>query len=117
MFMEATGEQQPRKQVRLLPRRDLVVVPHVYGGRPSYVVKDPITLRYYRFQEQEYGLFRLLDGSRTLEDAQQEFERHCRPRRMPLEEVEAFARQLVAAGLVRGNGSGAGGRLLDRHRR
>jgi putative peptide zinc metalloprotease protein len=47
---------------------DLDVTPQKYEGRTYYVVKDPVTLRYYRFKEQEYFLLGFMDGERTLDD-------------------------------------------------
>ena len=49
---------QPRKQVRPVLRRDLLVVPQQHQGRRCYVVKDPVTLRYYRFQESEHFILK-----------------------------------------------------------
>jgi len=40
--------------VRLRRRSDLTIVPQRYEGRTYYVVKDPVSLRYYRFKEQEH---------------------------------------------------------------
>ncbi|MBV9121940.1 MAG: hypothetical protein JO112_01110, partial [Planctomycetes bacterium] len=36
-----------RKQVRLRLRPDLRIEAHQYEGRARFVVKDPISLRYY----------------------------------------------------------------------
>ncbi len=100
-----------RKQVRLRLRPELVFASHRYEGRSHAVVKDPVALRYYFFNEHEHFLLRLMDGRRTLEAIQQEFERHFRPERLPLEDLEAFARQLLETGLVV-NESPLAGRLL-----
>lgn len=47
-------------------RRDLVVVPQSFRERPSYVVKDPVALKYLRIGAREYAVARLLDGKHTL---------------------------------------------------
>src|SRR5439155_10947103 len=57
-----------------------------------------------------------LDGTRTLDEVRQAFERRFRPRRISLEEVERFARQLVAEGLAPSGGPQAGSGLLERRR-
>ena len=68
-----------RKMVRLRVRGDLAITPQKYEGRTYYVVKDPVSLRYYRFKEQEHFLLKLMDGKHTLDEAQKEFEKRFRP--------------------------------------
>ena len=52
----STSETERRKHVKLRVRPDLDIQPQKYEGRTYYVVKDPVSLRYYRFKEQEYFL-------------------------------------------------------------
>ena len=47
-------------------RSDLVISPQKYRGTTSFVVKDPIALRYYRLGAYELHVAGLLDGKRTL---------------------------------------------------
>ncbi|HUH13345.1 MAG TPA: hypothetical protein VMK65_09555, partial [Longimicrobiales bacterium] len=47
-------------------RSDLRYVRQVIEGVASYVVKDPVSLQYFRFGEVEVFLMRRMDGSRTL---------------------------------------------------
>lgn len=115
--MEATDPRERRKQLRICRRRDLVVVEERYEGRTHHVVKDPVGLTYYRLKGPEHFLFERLDGVHTLEDARQEFERHYRPRRISLEEVEGFARQLVRAGLAHSVSPRSGQQLYDHWQR
>jgi putative peptide zinc metalloprotease protein len=113
----SAADLEPRKQVRLSLRPDLSITPQQYEGRTCYVVKDPLRLRYYRFQEREYFLMGLLDGRHTLEDAQRAFEKSFRPQRLPLEAVESFARHLLTAGLVLGDSPGTDQTVLEKGRR
>lgn len=106
-----------RKQVRLRLRSDLAVTPQKYEGRTYYVVKDPVSLRYYRFKEQEHYLFRMMDGQHTLDDAQKDFEKRFRPERLTLEDLEQFGQQLLTAGLVQNESPTAGKQLFDRRKK
>src|SRR5256885_16161331 len=92
------GDVERRKKVRLRMRRDLAIAPQKYEGRTYYVVKDPVSLRYYRFKEQEHFLIGLMDGSYSLDDAQKAYEKRFRPERLTLEDLESFAQQLLTAG-------------------
>jgi len=89
-----------RKQVRLIKRPDLVESAQKYEGRFCMVVKDPVSLKYFRFNHQEYFVFKRMDSKHTLEQIQKDFEIEFPPARLQLEDLESFARQLVTSGLV-----------------
>src|SRR5437588_149008 len=112
----AASDLERRKRVRLRLRSDLSVTPQKYEGKTYYVVKDPVSLRYYRFKEQEHFLLNLMDGKHTLDQAQKDFENRFRPERLTLEDLEQFGQQLLQAGLVQNETPGAG-KLLFEHRR
>src|SRR5438874_4795124 len=109
------SDLERRKQVRLRRRPDLGVTPQKYEGKTYYVVKDPVSLRYYRFKEQEHYLLQLMDGTHTLDDAQKRFEGRFRPERLTLEDLEQFGQQLLQAGLVQ-NEAPHSGKLLFENR-
>src|SRR5205823_5101251 len=92
------------------------IAPQKYEGRTYYVVKDPVSLRYYRFKEHEHFVIQHMDGGTSLDEAQKEFEKRYRPERMKLEDLEQFAQQLINAGLAQ-NESPQAGKLLFDHRR
>jgi putative peptide zinc metalloprotease protein len=107
----ASGDR--RKQVRLKVRADLIIAPQKYEGKTHYVVKDPVSLRYYRFNEQEYFVVKQFDGKHTMEETQKEFELQFRPNRLTHEDLEGFARQLLTAGLVQHESTKAAEELLE----
>jgi putative peptide zinc metalloprotease protein len=115
--LPAAGERERRKHVKLLLRRDLLIESQKYEGRTFYVVKDPVSLRYYRLKDNEYYLLQFLDGRRTLEDAQKAYEKHYRPDRLKLEDLEAFAQQLLKAGLAQNESPKAGQQLYENRRK
>src|SRR5438874_8812446 len=111
------GDVERRKKVKLRVRSDLAIAPQKYEGRTYYVVKDPVSLRYYRFKEQEHFLIQLMDGTHTLDDAQKEFEKRFRPDRLTLEDLEQFGQQLLTAGLAQNESPQAGKQLFDRRKK
>ena len=46
-------------------RKDLVITQQRFEGRIYYVVKDPISLQYFRMTGEDYYLATLFDGART----------------------------------------------------
>src|SRR5215469_6282650 len=113
----AASDLERRKRVRLRLRSDLNIAPQKYEGRTYYVVKDPVSLRYYRFKEQEHFLIGLMDGTHTLDDAQKQYEKRFRPERLTLEDLESFAQQLLTAGLAQNESPKAGTQLFDRRKK
>src|SRR2546428_10581331 len=117
MKPDAPEDLERRKKVRLLLRHDLNIAPQKYEGRTYYVIKDPVSLRYYRFKEQEHFLIGLMDGSYTLDDAQKAYEKRFRPERLTLEDLEGFGQQLLTAGLAQNESPQAGKQLFDRRKK
>jgi putative peptide zinc metalloprotease protein len=111
------SDLERRKQVKIRLRPDLDIAPQKYEGRTYWVVKDPVSLRYYRFKEQEYYLLGYMDGRHTLDDAQKAFEKRFRPDRLTLEDLEHFAQQLLTAGLVQNESPQGGKQLFDRRKK
>ena len=107
------SDLERRKQVRVRLRRDLAIEAQRYEGRTFHVVKDPVSLRYYRLKDNEYFLLQYLDGKHTLEDAQKEYEVRYRPDRLKLEDLEQFAQQLINAGLAQNESPRAGKQLYE----
>jgi putative peptide zinc metalloprotease protein len=106
-----------RKQVKLRIRADLFITEQKYEGRLCHVVKDPVSLKYYRFNKQEYYVFERLTGGSTLEDIRKEFEKRFAPDRLTLEDLEGFARQLVTAGLVQHESPNAARELFAKRKK
>ena len=50
------------RAVGLRKRGDLHVNRQLYQGQAWFVVKDPISLHYFRFRPEEYALLEMLDG-------------------------------------------------------
>lgn len=104
------------RAVGLRRRGDLVTARQVYQGQAWWVVKDPISLSYFRFRPEEYALLDMLDGASSLDLLQQKFEAKFPPRRITLEELSRFIATLHRSGLVMGDRPGQGPQLFERRR-
>ncbi len=102
--------------VTLRRRGDLVVNRQVYQGQAWWVVKDPISLHYFRFRPEEYALLDMLDGHTSLESLKEQFEARFPPRRITVEELSRFIATLHRSGLVIGDRAGQGPQLFERRR-
>lgn len=103
-------------------RLELEVHRQRYQGRDSWVVKDPLRLKYFRFEEEELWLLQQLDGTLALDDLQRRFERRFPPQRVSPREIHQLAGQAHRSGLLVADEPGQGSvllarRLLERQRR
>ena len=104
------------RPVGLRRRGDLVATRQSYQGQTWWVVKDPISLAYFRFRPEEYALLDMLDGQVSLETLKSRFEERFPPRRITLEELARFVATLHRSGLVIGDRPGQGPQLFERRR-
>jgi putative peptide zinc metalloprotease protein len=104
------------RSVGLRKRGDLQVNRQVYQGQAWFVVKDPISLHYFRFRPEEYALLEMLDGQASLESLKDRFEARFPPRRITVEELARFVSTLHRSGLVIGDRPGQGPQLFERRR-
>jgi len=103
------------RPLRLRMRRDLIITQQVYQGRSCYVVKDPLKLKYHRFDVEEFALLELLDGRRSLADVRREFERRFAPQQLALDELHQFVGMLHRGSLLVSDAPGQGRELEQRH--
>ncbi len=96
-------------------RPDLTAAQHRYLGQVYWVVKEPIGLKYFRFQEEEYAILQMLDGETSLDEIKVEFERRFPPQKITVEELGHFVGMLHKSGLVIANVSGQGQQLRKRY--
>src|SRR5205814_981392 len=82
--------------------------------RGCFVIKDPVNLRYFHLEGNQRYLIGLMDGRHTLAEIQESYESKYRPERLTLEELEAFAAQLLESGLIQSESPGAGHALYRR---
>jgi len=111
-----TGVYTPSSQ-RPLPLRmrgDLVTHPLQFAGDEYWGVKDPVSLRYFQFQAEEFFILRQLNGSRSGAEIIDAFERRFTPQKLNPQELAAFTASLHEQGLILANSTGQAAPLLER---
>ena len=99
-------------KVRMRP--DLQIEAQEYQGRQSWIVKDPLALKYYRFEEQELAILQSLDGRASLDDLCEQFQRRFTPQRITKRELHHLIGLLHQSGLLLSDAQGQGDRLETR---
>ncbi|HJT34045.1 MAG TPA: hemolysin D [Pirellulales bacterium] len=102
------------RKLAMRARPDLTARKHRYQGRSYWVVKEPVGLNYFRFQEEEYAILQMLDGYTSLDEIKEEFEAQFPPQKIGIEELQQFIGMLHRSGLIVANVPGQGHQLLLR---
>jgi hypothetical protein len=105
-----------QRAVPLEARKDLSVRAIHYMGANYWVVKDPVALKYFRFQPEQYKILTLLDGQRNLEQIRDEFHKEFPTVRLTVQDVQNLITDLHRTGLVYSNRMGQGAALVKRDR-
>ena len=91
-------------------------MPLEFQGRPSWAIKDPLTLGYFELRDEEFFVLNHLDGQTTADQLCQSFHEQFRPRTLSTAELQGFVGQLVSQGLLAATGPGYGHLLAARER-
>src|SRR5579872_6184445 len=105
-----------QRPLAIRKRPDLVAQAQVIGEKRVWRVKDPVSLEYFEFSEQEYAILDMLDGRTTLVQIQRRFEQAFAPLQLRFEQLQSFLASLHQSGLVLATAAGQGAILLDRRR-
>ncbi len=114
----ATAALVPSTQrpIPLKAREDLVFERIEYLGEGYWVVKDPVALKYYRLQPEQYHTLWLLDGKRSLEQIRDELLQKLPTVRLQLTDIQHLVTDLHEKGLVYSERPGQGAALLKKRR-
>ena len=97
-------------------RADLVVEHIEYQRGNYYVIKDPISLKYFRLDPEHFRVLELLDGTRSLDDLRTQLLVDFPYVRASLTDLQGVVVDLHAKGIVYSDRPGQGQVLLERQR-
>ena len=117
----STGDSQAMqpsssRPIPLLARGDLITNRIPFRNEGSWVVKDPVGLRYHRLLDQQYFILRLIDGKRSLDDVLEEVRRRFPTLQITLTQIQSVVADLFGKGLLASTRTGQGPVLIERHR-
>jgi putative peptide zinc metalloprotease protein len=82
-------------------REDLIISQQEFERVTYYVIKDPITQKFFRIKEFEYFISQNLDGKTSSEEIAQKFQEHFGIR-LPLDTLNKFIHRLETLGFLEG---------------
>jgi putative peptide zinc metalloprotease protein len=81
-------------------RRELQASAQIYDGQPYWVVKDPVALRYFRFNREEYFIIEQLRRGVSLDQLKEAHRREFRGADLTNQEVGQFISSLTTTNLL-----------------
>ena len=81
-------------------RPELEASAQIYDGQPYWVVKDPISLRYYRFSREEYFILEQLRQGVTLDELKEAHREEFQDDSLSTNEIGGFVGSLMTRNLV-----------------
>ena len=100
-------------QIRV--RGDLQYHCQTYHGETWWVIKDPVTLKYFRFREEACAALRMLDGSVSLHDIKTRLNRRFPKIRTTYRDLQSLLWTLHKSGLVLADSPRQGEQLFKRY--
>ena len=95
-------------------RADLHAKPQTYEGRDCWVIQDPIAMKYFRFEEEEYQLLQMIDGRSSPEQIKAQFEAKFSPQKLSLQELFQLIGMLYRNALLVSDAADQGESLRQR---
>ncbi len=114
-IIEVTGDAAPSTDA-VVPsalRADLKISHQLFEGLAFAIIKDPLSLKYFRLPAEDFALAALLDGRRSVREIRETFLRDhphtglAQGARAITERIVAFANELLTAGFLEATGAGA----------
>ncbi|MCA9052476.1 MAG: hypothetical protein KDA75_01500 [Planctomycetaceae bacterium] len=106
------------RPVALRKRPDLVIARIAYRGVTAPVIKDPVGLKYYRLQPEQFSVLEMLDGTLSVEQIRESLQREHPTMPVTRTDVQVLINDLHEKGLLISERPGqAVGLLLGRRER
>ncbi len=89
-------EDQPLPRLR----QELQVTRQVFDGQPYWVYKDPVSLKYYRFNNEEHFILEQLRAGATLDDLKRKHQQAFRGESLTNRDVAQFISELMSKNML-----------------
>lgn len=110
----AAAAASPERAAGVRARPDLTKVRRRRADGADWIVKNPLSLDYFRLLDEEHFLLEQLDGRKTLEEIRRAFELRFAPQTIDETEIRRFIASLHRDGLVTSAAAGQAGTLHER---
>ena len=115
--VDHTQTSSDRRAIALRWRSDLILERGDYQGEPSWIVKDPVAMKYFRLKEPEYVAVGMLDGQTSVIEIKEELESRFPEFTITTSDVHMLINSLHKSGLLISNLPGQAAPLKKRRQK
>lgn len=105
------------RPVPLYMRKDLIAKRISYRNEGSWVIKDPVGLKYHRLLDEQYFILQSVNGENSLEDILRETRRKFPTVHLTLRQVQSVVTDLFDKGLLASKRTGQAEVVIERARK
>jgi len=117
MSLAAPNVGSSQRSIPLRKRGDLQISTTRFQGETSWIVKDPIALKYFQLREAEHIILELLDGAHSYEDVKTELAKKFPNKKFDVRSIQNLVESFHTNGLLLSNAKGQAQPLIRRHRK
>ena len=88
-----------------------------YREEASWVIKDPVALKYHRLRPEQFQVLKLLDGKRSLEEVRDELKHEFPAIHFRLQDIQTLITDLHRSGLAYSDRFGQAVGLIQKRRK
>ncbi len=104
------------RRLPLRRRADLEISESTFQLEKSWIVKDPVSLKYHRLREAEKIVLDMLDGKTTLREIKETLQERFPTKIARITDLQQLLSSLFRAGMLLSDSPGQAEQLLKRHR-
>jgi len=101
--LDQTSMSSEQRPIKLRARVDLVVQESVYQGETSWIVKDPVAMKYFRLQAPERIVIEMLNGENSYEQIKNRLSTEFPDKKIRVEDVHMLVNSFHTNGLLISN--------------
>lgn len=113
LTVDEVFDSSRERPLGLYYRKDLVIVEQVYRDEPFWLIKDPLEMEFYRLNEEEHCILKLVDGKRSLDEIKSTFEKKYPSQRITHKELQNYISDLHNKCLLAYTDPAVGRQLID----
>ena len=105
-IMDRSAMSADKRPIQLRTRSDLVIQETVYQGETSWIVKDPVALKYFRVRKPEKIVLKMIDGQRSYQEIKDKLQSDFPEEKIRVQDVHMLVSSFHKSGLLISNASG-----------
>ena len=105
-LMDRSAMSADKRPIQLRSRSDLVIQETMYQGETSWVVKDPVALKYFRVKKPEKIVLEMVDGEHSYQEIKDKLQGELPEEKIRIQDVHMLVNSFHKSGLLISNASG-----------